>query len=1144
MSGSTGADRIKSRADFDAFVASYKPLIAKFPGFVDVRPSGSYNSNPDKQDFGDIDLITHIKSDDKVKTKKELVAFFVAHPETTIVPFSSVKHAGKRTYNSGEIVTVRYHDDQLGYSVQVDNIIASSEEEATFKQRFLDMPAEEQGLILGLVKIATIETAPAVLFQKLRIDAPTQLEANQEYEFNLSGVELQLRKVTYEPGTFKQLSRDIIWNSKNFDNVATLLYQYDLKAGFENLLQQTKQNIRNPRSNARMQGVFSSMISVKSGEVGTAKGAGKETALAKVQQAFGESHNKTLFRSLMENNNRKIVFAFGRFQPPTIGHELLINRVKQTAEHVGAAHAIYVSKTQDHKTNPLAVDQKIAYLRKMFPGTTFVAADATVRTPIEAAKHLNQTYNELIMVAGSDRASSFENLLNTYNGKDFNYQSIQVGSSGERDPDSDEAAGMSGTKMREAAVANDFQTFRQGLPSSLSDDDAMKLMNLVRTGLTKPEKVKVKEEAGAQLSVEQLATISDEALDNTYHYGRSSPGNTFGWQANLKSAAYAKQMIDKGVTDIEAISDAIHKGWNVTAQAFVQNPDQFDDTEKLKAAGKLEAKLQQRAQLMKQNYAQLPDDEKEKDRVVARALLQAIRGTHGLAEFAPGSGGGESGRWYTDDQITDLVGDEWWNDLDVSGDISKQQMIQQAQAWLDDQGYSVQVLNCKVNDDDMEWFIEGNFHNPRFAKEGVAEGSSNAMATTASRLSNKDDGKVAKLRAAGDKRREDQLKGRDIAKRDTTSKDDWGNLKEAVDPESDVYLESVIAELSNSVVEVLDDPWGPQGNFAGDKPVNVGGVSMKRIEIGDTVKYLGQKAEVLSMSTDRKHARVTISKGMGEVTQTVLTSDLKQLGQGFAEERMSAAVRLARAADRQRAKSSASRKRGEEVMSQARSDWEKKQAAEKNKEQGVAEGSQEINWVKPNFDFEWHEVEEQSRMKQVPVDVRQYYQKHFPNKDAWLKAVQNGKAVVVPPDHAYEIRNAPFDKASLQKVLAPTGHEGPIGPAKEKRVNDLFDKGQVEMPIILKTSQGLWLIGGKTRLGTANYVKGLPAKVWLISGEQGVAEEKQKGVDGKACWNNYRYNGTENGKDKCVKVSEDIENIMESFINKIIVNEAIQNNKR
>ena len=94
-----------------------------------------------------------------------------------------------------------------------------------------------------------------------------------------------------------------------------------------------------------------------------------------------------------------------------------------------------------------------------------------------------------------------------------------------------------------------------------------------------------------------------------------------------------------------------------------------------------------------------------------------------LKEFAPGPGGGESGRWYTDDQLTDIVGDGWYTDLDVSGDIPKQQMIQQAQAWLDDQGYSVQVLNCKVNDDDMEWYIEGNFQNSRFAKKGVGEAS-------------------------------------------------------------------------------------------------------------------------------------------------------------------------------------------------------------------------------------------------------------------------------------------------------------------------------------------------------------------------------------------------------------------------------------
>ena len=142
----------------------------------------------------------------------------------------------------------------------------------------------------------------------------------------------------------------------------------------------------------------------------------------------------------------------------------------------------------------------------------------------------------------------------------------------------------------------------------------------------------VEEGSAQELNIQQLATISDEALDKAYGYGRSTPGNSFGWQANLQSAAYAKHMIDKGVTDIEAISDAIHQGWNVTAQKFVTNPDQFDDTEKLKQAGKLEAKLQQRAKLMKISYAQLDNEEQEKDRVVARALLQAIKGQQSVAE--------------------------------------------------------------------------------------------------------------------------------------------------------------------------------------------------------------------------------------------------------------------------------------------------------------------------------------------------------------------------------------------------------------------------------------------------------------------------------------------------------------------------------
>jgi hypothetical protein len=124
-------------------------------------------------------------------------------------------------------------------------------------------------------------------------------------------------------------------------------------------------------------------------------------------------------------------------------------------------------------------------------------------------------------------------------------------------------------------------------------------------------------------NADQLAAISAKALDDEYHYGPSTPGNSFGWQANLNSAAYAKKIIDKGVTNIEEISDAIHKGWNVTAQAFVENPYQFDDTEKLELAGNLEKKIDDSKKLMTTEYADLKYSEQEKDRVVARALLKS-----------------------------------------------------------------------------------------------------------------------------------------------------------------------------------------------------------------------------------------------------------------------------------------------------------------------------------------------------------------------------------------------------------------------------------------------------------------------------------------------------------------------------------------
>ena len=186
---------------------------------------------------------------------------------------------------------------------------------------------------------------------------------------------------------------------------------------------------------------------------------------------------------LKEMPSKTVVFAFGRFNPMTSGHGLLINVVKKIASTNKADYVIYASKSQDKKKNPLPIDKKIHYLNLMFPGTNFKAANDQERTPIEVAKALNSKYKNLIMIAGSDRISSFESLLNKYNGIEYTYDSIQVVSAGERDPDSDDATGMSGTKMRAFASDGDYTNFKKGLTPSMRDIDGKRLMNDVRLGM-------------------------------------------------------------------------------------------------------------------------------------------------------------------------------------------------------------------------------------------------------------------------------------------------------------------------------------------------------------------------------------------------------------------------------------------------------------------------------------------------------------------------------------------------------------------------------------------------------------------------------------------------------------------------------------
>jgi len=183
------------------------------------------------------------------------------------------------------------------------------------------------------------------------------------------------------------------------------------------------------------------------------------------------------------------VFVFGRFNPPTIGHEKLLNALTATAQREGGKALVYTSSTQDAKKNPLSKNQIFQYLAKAFPKEKkSFQTRSTAKTALEVAVELSKKYDKLIMVVGSDRVSDFSSLLNTYNGMRskhgfYEYKEIDIVSAGERDPDAAGASGMSASKMREAAVKGDFNLFRTGIPTGMSDEHAKNMMNDVRVGL-------------------------------------------------------------------------------------------------------------------------------------------------------------------------------------------------------------------------------------------------------------------------------------------------------------------------------------------------------------------------------------------------------------------------------------------------------------------------------------------------------------------------------------------------------------------------------------------------------------------------------------------------------------------------------------
>ena len=187
-------------------------------------------------------------------------------------------------------------------------------------------------------------------------------------------------------------------------------------------------------------------------------------------------------QDLTEATSTHIAFTFGRFNPPTIGHEKLINAVKAAA----GKYRIYVSKTHDIKKNPLDYNTKMQYLNAMFPAANI--SNDKMKTILEIVVSLyDEGWENITLVVGDDRIADFDKLLNTYNGVEgkahgyYNFNSINVVSAGQRDPDAEGAEGMSASKLKAAAAEGDFETFKTGVAGD--EKLAQMMYNKVRAGM-------------------------------------------------------------------------------------------------------------------------------------------------------------------------------------------------------------------------------------------------------------------------------------------------------------------------------------------------------------------------------------------------------------------------------------------------------------------------------------------------------------------------------------------------------------------------------------------------------------------------------------------------------------------------------------
>jgi len=458
MSGSAGGNRI-TRESVAKTVDSYiNRILKKFPAFKSAKISGSYNTSA-KEDFGDIDLIVNLEATDKKNIKLELAKFLSDLPDDVIVPFKSEKYKGKKYLNTGEIITILHPiEGQPGEYVQIDNIISVSDDEAEFKKEFLDYPAEIQGLLLGLAKVICLEEDPKSIFARMGIKNIPELEANQEYEFNLSSAGLTLRIVTLD--NFKEVDRTEVWKTSNWSNIKRLFTNYKIDGSFEDLLNDISSKVKNPRSKNRIKGIFNSMVSIKSGEVGTPKGDNKQKSLDKVNNTLSETNlGRYLVSLLLEQDQPTIALFPGKFKPPHKGHFSVVKQLLNKADQV----VVLISPKIHDGISP---DESVAawelYKDQLVDGDK-VEIRVSAVTPVRDVYDFVENNPELIVYAayGKGEESRYKNLSKFPNAKIF---------------DAGNFGGLNATDLRQAIRDGNEEEIKKFLPDGVEIADFLLAM--------------------------------------------------------------------------------------------------------------------------------------------------------------------------------------------------------------------------------------------------------------------------------------------------------------------------------------------------------------------------------------------------------------------------------------------------------------------------------------------------------------------------------------------------------------------------------------------------------------------------------------------------------------------------------------------